>query len=337
MMKRKIKITNTCFDFLFLQQIMASPYIHPQNISLDVQLEWYKIRDLFCGQNGYMRNIPLALEMAAKCKHPDAEWLSSICGTRVQTVEEAERCFRTHSQDARTLCFTWFCNKMRNVADLLPLYHSACRGFPFAQAAFAKRTTDSQKRFKYAQLAVKHGERDGFSVLGDYYDVGIWCHEKSEEKAIANFREAAKLNSEVGILYIGNSFISTDPKRWYWWGLATDRDHEPGVFYFTFQEQVILFLAGANNEKAIFQIGKVLHGKVDDQKIFGFTSKTEGKIPDAQIAISFYEAQLVACRKAVDEWTKVGMRFRVVKDIRKLIGMMIWNTREEALYAHLRK
>jgi hypothetical protein len=37
-------------------------------------------------------------------------------------------------------------------------------------------------------------------------------------------------------------------------------------------------------------------------------------------------------RKVVDSWTFVGLRNRVVKDIRKMIGKMIWDAREEAEY-----
>jgi hypothetical protein len=36
--------------------------------------------------------------------------------------------------------------------------------------------------------------------------------------------------------------------------------------------------------------------------------------------------------KAVDSWIIVGLRNKVVKDIRKMIGRMIWDAREEAAY-----
>jgi hypothetical protein len=36
--------------------------------------------------------------------------------------------------------------------------------------------------------------------------------------------------------------------------------------------------------------------------------------------------------KAVDSWTIIGLRNGVVKDIRKMIGKMIWDAREQAAY-----
>jgi hypothetical protein len=41
---------------------------------------------------------------------------------------------------------------------------------------------------------------------------------------------------------------------------------------------------------------------------------------------------LQSYRKAVDSWTIVGLRNSVVKDIRKMIGKMMLDAREEAVY-----
>jgi hypothetical protein len=49
-------------------------------------------------------------------------------------------------------------------------------------------------------------------------------------------------------------------------------------------------------------------------------------------AVQFYEFQSHSYRKAVDNWTIVGLRNKVVKDIRKMIGKMIWDAREEAVH-----
>jgi hypothetical protein len=34
-------------------------------------------------------------------------------------------------------------------------------------------------------------------------------------------------------------------------------------------------------------------------------------------------------------WTLVGIELKVVKDVRKLIAKLIWDSREEALYKHM--
>lgn len=309
---------------------MASPYIQPQNIPLHIQLEWYKIRDMFCGVNGSKRNIPLALEMASKCTHPDAEWLSSTCAGHVTNTFQAKVCFNLFPHDARAICFSWF-SDLSYVAPIIPLYHSATLGYPFAQASFALHTNDDTAAFKFAQLAAKNNERDGFYVLGTCYEQGIGCV-VDLKSATTNFTFAANLNHSFAMSFLGSMFKDSDPKRWYWWGLDVNRD-EPGMFYLRFMRQVSLFFMGNRNNSAMFQIGKVLRGRVnmEAKQVLNFVSDIE-KCVAAQKAVDFYEMQLDAYRKAVDEWTKIGMRFKVVKDIRRFIAQLVWNTRGEALY-----
>ena len=47
---------------------------------------------------------------------------------------------------------------------------------------------------------------------------------------------------------------------------------------------------------------------------------------------SFYLSQNLKCRKAVDMWTFIATRMRICKDLRKLIGGMIWDSRSEGLF-----
>ena len=137
---------------------MASSSSHNSDIPLATLLEWYKIRDTFFGHNFVSQNIPLALERAAACKHPDARWLTEACaGKDVTTKEDAKRVFSALGQnDARALCFTWLFGDRRNFTSLRRL---ADLDFAFAQAWMARETRGEEK-FKFAQLAAVHGERD---------------------------------------------------------------------------------------------------------------------------------------------------------------------------------
>lgn len=84
----------------------------------------------------------------------------------------------------------------------------------------------------------------------------------------------------------------------------------------------------------MFAIGRGLRGHVDEEErtIFKNGHDFNHRVGRAKKAVSFYESQVYACRKAVDCWTLVGIRFKVVKDVRKLIAKLIWDSREEALY-----
>jgi hypothetical protein len=128
----------------FFSQEMASSSSHNNNgIPLATLLEWYKIRDTFFGHNLVSQNIPLALELASSCQHPDARWLTEACaGKDVTTKEDAKRVFSALGQnDARALCFVWLRDKWVDRFDFAPLRRSAELGFAFAQALMAGRNS----------------------------------------------------------------------------------------------------------------------------------------------------------------------------------------------------
>jgi hypothetical protein len=92
------------------------------------------------------------------------------------------------------------------------------------------------------------------------------------------------------------------------------------------------FNNGTGHAKVVFAIGRALKGHVDNEKqtIFGNGFKFDIFIGPANRALNFYEFQLQSYRKAVDSWTIIGLRNKVVKDIRNMIGKMIWDAREAA-------
>ncbi len=77
----------------------------------------------------------------------------------------------------------------------------------------------------------------------------------------------------------------------------------------------------------VLEIGRALKGNVANGLIFGKVPLKETDLSAAKIAIDFFDAQMGCARRAVDAWTAVAIRLMVVKDIRRLIGMLIWEER----------
>jgi hypothetical protein len=105
----------------------------------------------------------------------------------------------------------------------------------------------------------------------------------------------------------------------------------PGCFFGYFSDSVETLNSGSGNGAVVFQIGRMLNGNVDVEKEEKF-GKNHCLIGPANSAISFYESQLTSCGRAVDAWSHVGIRCGVVKDIRVLIGKLVWESRDLALY-----
>lgn len=105
------------------------------------------------------------------------------------------------------------------------------------------------------------------------------------------------------------------------------------LFLRPFHSEIEKFNSGLLKSNVVFAMGLALKGHIDTERmqIFG-SDEIPCLITPALQAVDFYNAQLVACKKAVDAWTMIGLRIGVFKDIRILIGKMIWNLRHLALF-----
>jgi hypothetical protein len=153
------------------------------------------------------------------------------------------------------------------------------------------------------------------------------------ETAKENFLVAAALGNVAAMVCLAEFFDKDDHKRFVWFGRAAANGDS---FYFLneMSDQIRNFNRGTGHAKGVFAIGGALKGHIDIEKriIFGNGYNFDTYIDRAKQGVRFFEFQLQSYRKAVDSWTIVGLRNNVVKDIRKMIGKMIWDAREEAAY-----
>jgi hypothetical protein len=325
---------------------MASSSSHNNNgIPVATLLGWYKIRDTFFGRNKVSQNIRLALEMVGSCEHPDARWLTEACaGKDVLTMEDATQVFLAHTvdDDTRAMCYVslGFPDLLR--LELPWLSDSARSGFAFAQALFAEALLDHDDdddddetkaalMFVFSQQAAAQGERDGYYWLGWCYLVGNGCDEDLN-LALKNFLLASILRHAVAMSAVGRFFDESDPERWHWWGMSAAHG-DSWAFLSHFAKRVELFKSGSGSSAGVmFAIGRALQGHVNSRTIFNDDIKFDSRVGPAKQAIAFYEAQIKATKDAMRAWTLVGIHFNVVKDVRKLIAALIWDSREDALY-----
>ena len=293
-------------------------------------LKWLFVRDTFVGENEVDQNIRAALKLARDCKHPDAIWLVSIFeGKDVSTKEEARKVFLLHETDARALCFAWWMSY-----ELALLRRAAAMGNAFACATLCGeiRHESMANSFRLAQLAAAQNERDGFLRLGVSLRSGYGC-EKNLHSAKENYLIAAELGSFNAAINYADILDEFDPVRWFWRGRGA-MGSLCFSFLFTFSKQVDQFFCGSGSAQAVFFIGRALKGNIDIEKrlMFGTRHCFDGVIGPANQAVSFYDSQIKCARLAVDTWTLVGIRLGMVKDMRVLIGKLIWEGRFEANY-----
>jgi hypothetical protein len=221
----------------------------------------------------------------------------------------------------------------------LPLRRSAELGFAFAQASLASRNLALvRSRWRdplqdLLSLAAAQGERDGLFWLGDCFRDGEGC-EKDLDKAKENFLIASELGHVLAMIWLGSLHDEPDSQRWRWWGRAAALGNSSS-FLFNFAKQVGLFNSGSGSAVVMFAIGRALQGHVNEEARTMFNDDGfdfASRVGPAKQAIAFYEAQIKATKAAMHAWTLVGIKLNVVKDVRKLIAILIWDSREEALY-----
>jgi hypothetical protein len=157
------------------------------------------------------------------------------------------------------------------------------------------------------------------------------------ERARECFLIGAQLGFVSSMKTLGRLLDESDPQRWFWWGRAAVLGH-PNSFLYHFSNPVPEFNSGVGNGSVVFQIGKALNGHINVEKRAIFNNgykfagyKFENRIGPANFAVLFY-AQCVVCCRAVDAWSICAARIGVVKDIRVLIGKLVWKTRDLALF-----
>lgn len=75
----------------------------------------------------------------------------------------------------------------------------------------------------------------------------------------------------------------------------------------------------------VFSIGRALKGRVDNERCRILNQQVDLRsIKRANQAVSFFEDETKRSLDVVRTWTHVGIRLRVVKDVRVMIAKLVW-------------
>lgn len=285
---------------------------------------------LFCsllGQNNHAQNVEHALDLASRCAHPEAVWLFHVASTRARTVPELIQCLNNTSRDdVRGAMYSTILR-----GDFAAFFWTQLRT-PFAMAWKAKvACTEHYARenaLAIAEAAVELGDRDAFFWLGHVWEKIV--PEPDIDRARHFYQKAAELNHALACSRLGRSFGEGDLRQVFWLGKAASLGERD--FFLLFLKRQITESA---SKAVLYAVGRALknHINVPKREIFGSSLYFDELKSFAVSALMFYHAQTRACRAAVDCWVIIASRFRVVKDVRRLVGRLIWESRDLALFA----
>ncbi len=320
-MKRNFFL-GVCFSCLEMDSSCSIPH--------SVQIQWYEIRDLLL-----RHQFAAAFEKASVCEHPDALWLRKVFAGKDSALLHDSKFVREvlldrGEDDERALLFARllrphppFGSGPAHAEDWeAPVRRSAQLGYAFAQAWLAEQM-DGEERFKLAQLAAAQGERSGLFVLGCCFLTGDGC-KKDADEAKHFLLAAAELGHSGSCRILTNGLLdsSSDRRFWRYWEVAV----ASGVINMNNFDLAAKHVKSFDNTAVVFAIGRTMKSRLVQDHVSFRTRRLVDR------AICFYEGQLEACRRAIDSWTIIGIRFQVPKDVRLLIGRLVWKEREEANY-----
>ncbi len=294
------------------------------------RLKWLLVRDLLFGLNHKMRNTEDAYKLAKTCTWPEAKWLVDICeknGGMPETTTSIKAMFLREKDDTRALSFA------ANVDHDMSIAHrAAVMGDAFAQAIMNNITNERY----WAELSAAQDEPLGLIRLGHYalghYDVSNTIAKYDKLVAMRCFKRAIELGNITSYFHLAQMHCpDTDPEYYallgkYGKGASCSYD-----FCRSMHNQMDKYRRDIGRPAIIFQIGKSLVGNVDKTQmiLFGVTRSYDQEvwITDACDAVDFFNNCCLRTRAAVDTWTIIATRLKVVKDIRRVIGQLIWETR----------
>jgi hypothetical protein len=310
------------------------------------QVVWRQIRTLL--SNGF---ISEALKVASSSEHPDAVWLWNLfAGRDCERAKDAKRLFlECETNVARALSLAYVTNDLESLfsrEDSTGLLKQAAElGDAFAQANLAKRTA-GKERFAWAEKSAAQDEVEGFKVLARCFKDGEGCKQDGALERVCTHVAALMEDRESMELFGKSFFLHSDALRYLWLGRAAGCGLVE-TLYCEVVDHWRWMLSGQGFPKVVFAIGCLLKGNVnvETRQIFGrdvflfAAEKTDFDyfdqvIEPAKDCISLFDIQTNCCKLAVDAWTVIALRNNVVKDIRKMIGMMVWNCRGDVLHIH---
>jgi hypothetical protein len=254
------------------------------------------------------------LRKARECQHPDAVWLSSLFppGEKVTRARIVDVMLE-QGDDPRAMHLA--SEFTSNSAGLL---RAAEMGYAPAQAEMAFKT-QGRERVAWSERASALGNRRGIFQLSCFLHDGSGCR-PDKGRSLELLRTAAELEHPVAQAYYGFTFGQFDWRRFFWYGRSAERGHDERSFFNSVAAMLPSFERG-ECVRILHTVGPPLRIVANRDVSPPIDSAVEVQL---QRVLELYEALLERARQVVRCWTVVGLQHGVVKDVRVLIGKLVW-------------
>lgn len=260
-------------------------------------MEWFAMRQRFFGAaiEKNLSEVRRALRrITMKSEHPEAKCLLSKYPTLPRTIEDLYHPFMDKSPLSNY--YLAFMLEDRNRMQV-----ASMDGFPFAQAIMAPDNSTM-----LIDVANKYGEPVALYRLG-------------------KFKQCAETGNIRGILAYVSTLYLDDVQRYIWLDKGIKmwfkKNVKSGKACLDIFLENVLFIYPVANNSLLYEMGRIVY----DNNI----THTDSTI---NMVKNNYIHQCTYYREAVITWSLVALRLNIYKDLRVLIGKIIYSMRVEGEY-----
>ena len=309
--------------------------------------KWYEARGKFLGQLDTV-DFAEGLRLAKLSTEDEAKWLCDVFPVAPSNIDDVIKVFLDTaaqsnikaSTKARCLAYASCLQDDENTS-----LRAANLGDSFAQAYvsdyyFAERG-DDVNQFLYAERSALQYDPAGMTALATLFFEGIGCI-KQPEKAEFYYKFAASLGSVSASYEYGQILLvkdTTNLEAYIFLGKAWKVSHVIfNQFRYAAEDVMLQVKAGLPKENLapiLFCIGEILCVKPlrnENPNAIRRNRRCVDRNACVMIAAEMYKEWCRKARLAVDTWSLIAKRLGVHKDIRILIGKMVWDMKSDADY-----
>lgn len=288
--------------------------------------KWYEARSYILGMNWHTRDIARGLLLARACRNQpgceEADWICSVADPLGDTNGQSDTLLANklitilsrRVMDGRTRFFVAVLKGRETGMSVVK--EAAELGYPFAMALYARflyREGLKEVAKSLALQAADAGEPEAMyvlSVCGFFNDVA------SKELAM----RAAMLGDVSAQTLVLSYFDDREPEHWFW-------RCRVGTFIdsWSFVQAVSAIMRRKHCSRAHFQIGWWCHTERANLHSVPFPVQVQVFLP----ALEHWKAWCDAARNAVNTWLLCALRLNVSRDMRRVIGQLIWDLRDQ--------
>jgi hypothetical protein len=309
-----------------------------KKIPLSDIADWYDVRDFILQAHEDPLSLAKAFELARSCRHEDALWLLSLFPPHdiPANLKEFRKGLEPHlwpNGEPRAIYFEAMLTSPRSVPLLL---QAAEMGYSLAEAATLPGEEDDDDEDDLIEKVVDLKDRDLLAWLirrlvkpNTLYPAQVRRHRLQQGTRL--LRQAILLGHVMSYYSYGVGVLNSLQGRWskdlHWWCRTLDMIALRPTYAVHRAHILSIILSEARVQRSprqdprrLFELGRLIHRHlpVDERPPSGATA--EG----VQEALDVYGKACGRARAAVGCWTMVARRLGVVRDVRRIIGEMLW-------------